>query len=705
MPAVHHRRDAVFPVLNGNLVRGVGYSVSVYSPGGTVTSAVGTTINLLPGHAFKAGQKFITSDGLTFSGSASVSSATATSIVMSSGTWTSLAANTILANLGADTGTSTPNYNGSPINIYSTMDGSGTAVTNSVVTTNSDGEYEYWTDAGEVWEIVRTGTTIFDIVRGVILSIGSRTVDVTKFGAKGDGTTDDYGAIQAAVNYAKTLGYSGNLGGTVYFPGGRYLVSAPIVLPRTTSVPTNVVHLKGDGLDRSIIAGNSATFSAGQGVIQWDNTSAVPIAFQSISDLCIVPANVLGTYAIYLKVSGTPASGSDVRNQRFSGSFRRILMFGSNQYHTALMKLEGDIFESDFVDIYGDPITGSWVADTVVIQTDTSIFADAIFTENSGLNFCSVRNLYGGFRSGGFSATFQGRMNKCQVSNVVAGIGARNTSALLLTNSFGSTLSDLSSEGAGKPQIKLSSCRECELRSVAIGAPSNGGSGFGNGIEFVSSSRNFIYGRGTVSGVPSFSASAVKAITLDASSTFNKIREFGLNAALASEITDSGSSNYIETFNTTSSTYESSGYALQHDFVINGDLDATGGYRQCLDLWYQDNVAAGQTLIDLTRDPGGTTIHTNHWIGVRAGSVTAVGVFSSEARTAGTLTIEVYRNGGVATGLTAVLDGTNTTQKVTTAAKGSIVFGAQDRLIAKITTTAGWTPTTADIRVAIEVET
>jgi hypothetical protein len=80
-------------------------------------------------------------------------------------------------------------------------------------------------------------------------------------------------------------------------------------------------------------------------------------------------------------------------------------------------------------------------------------------------------------------------------------------------------------------------------------------------------------------------------------------------------------------------------------------------------------------------------------------------VTSTEARTAGTLTVEVIKwPGNVGTNLTAMLDGTNTTFKATTQAKDKFIFNAGDNLTVWVST-VGWTPTTADIRVSIEVET
>lgn len=137
--------------------------------------------------------------------------------------------------------------------------------------------------------------------------------------------------------------------------------------------------------------------------------------------------------------------------------------------------------------------------------------------------------------------------------------------------------------------------------------------------------------------------------------------------------------------------------------TVDGDVVATGGFRQTVDGFTQDNVAAAQTDVELTRATG-------RFRAVRAGSVTGVIVTSTEARTAGTLTVEVWKNtglagaAGAAIGLTAVLDNTNTSRKATTQAKDTDTFAVGDELFAAVTTSGDWTPTTADIRVAIEVE-
>ena len=138
------------------------------------------------------------------------------------------------------------------------------------------------------------------------------------------------------------------------------------------------------------------------------------------------------------------------------------------------------------------------------------------------------------------------------------------------------------------------------------------------------------------------------------------------------------------------------------DVVVQGDVDATGGYRVLLDGWYQNNVVAGQSGVALSRLTG-PDCEAGGVIVPRAGSITAVAVYSNAARTAGTCTVEVVKNGS-GTGFTAALNATNTQFAVATAAKDTRVLAAGDVLGVQVTTSADWAPTTADIRVVIEIE-
>ena len=93
-------------------------------------------------------------------------------------------------------------------------------------------------------------------------------VSVTDFGAKGDGTTDDTAAIQAAINSGV---------GSVYFPTGTYIVSGITLVSNQK--------LYGNG-SSSIIKSTNATADATQGVFNATSISNVEICdlkFQGIN--------------------------------------------------------------------------------------------------------------------------------------------------------------------------------------------------------------------------------------------------------------------------------------------------------------------------------------------------------------------------------------------------------------------------------------
>lgn len=142
--------------------------------------------------------------------------------------------------------------------------------------------------------------------------------------------------------------------------------------------------------------------------------------------------------------------------------------------------------------------------------------------------------------------------------------------------------------------------------------------------------------------------------------------------------------------------------------TVRNDISAVGGYRHAVDGWSKTDVPANQAATELVRP-------ASRYQATRAGSITAVmaTLENNQARTAGTLTITVWRGTiNVATGvrtdittaLTAVIDGTNPVQKVTLSAKDAIPFNAGDEIFCKYQTDAGWLPVTADLRVSVEVE-
>ncbi len=129
---------------------------------------------------------------------------------------------------------------------------------------------------------------------------------------------------------------------------------------------------------------------------------------------------------------------------------------------------------------------------------------------------------------------------------------------------------------------------------------------------------------------------------------------------------------------------------------------------QQIDGFLQDNVAASQTNVEITRTIG-------RFKSAKAGSIVGLMVMleASQVCTAGTLTVEVFTASvapatGVrtetATGFTAVLSTTDPAFKISAQSVGLDVFAIGSEIYPKITTTGAWLPTTVDVKVVILIE-
>lgn len=150
------------------------------------------------------------------------------------------------------------------------------------------------------------------------------------------------------------------------------------------------------------------------------------------------------------------------------------------------------------------------------------------------------------------------------------------------------------------------------------------------------------------------------------------------------------------------------GYPTDSSKVLKGDgtWGAFPGTKVWIGNFSIDNLAASQTNLLLHRILRVDGVLGSLQVGVamiRAGSVTGISVTGTAARAAGTATFKVYKN-GVDTGFSAVIDGTNTQYVAATQASGLDTFVAADRLDVRVTTDAGWSPTTTEFEVLVEVE-
>lgn len=126
---------------------------------------------------------------------------------------------------------------------------------------------------------------------------------------------------------------------------------------------------------------------------------------------------------------------------------------------------------------------------------------------------------------------------------------------------------------------------------------------------------------------------------------------------------------------------------------------AAGAYgrRMLLEGWADENIAANRSATRLFRF-GNAVNHQRAALMPRGGVVMGFGLMSNEARTGGSATLELYV-GGVATGVTAVLDGGAT---VYTWEACEVSFEAGEGIELYLSS-SGWGPTSADVQAVVEV--
>ncbi len=116
--------------------------------------------------------------------------------------------------------------------------------------------------------------------------------------------------------------------------------------------------------------------------------------------------------------------------------------------------------------------------------------------------------------------------------------------------------------------------------------------------------------------------------------------------------------------------------------------------------WGQSDVAASQTAVTLSR----AAAWEQSLIMTRDGSVTALEVAVTEARTAGDLTVTVYVN-GTATEMSVTINAEDDQFNEEIAAIGEYEFSAGDAITLRLTTTSAWAPTTADLQCRLLIAT
>ena len=141
---------------------------------------------------------------------------------------------------------------------------------------------------------------------------------------------------------------------------------------------------------------------------------------------------------------------------------------------------------------------------------------------------------------------------------------------------------------------------------------------------------------------------------------------------------------------------EMTGFSQLSDINPNG----FGGHKVQFQ-WYYNNVAASLTEQKMNVNNSGSNMQQH--LMVFAGSILGITIRTNEARTAGTLTAEVFVD-SAGTGLQVSLDGSHGSYHTVTQAKDTDACAVQTSVDVRITTDAGWLPVTADIIVDVVLE-
>ena len=136
-----------------------------------------------------------------------------------------------------------------------------------------------------------------------------------------------------------------------------------------------------------------------------------------------------------------------------------------------------------------------------------------------------------------------------------------------------------------------------------------------------------------------------------------------------------------------------------------------GGMRQLL-AFSVTNVAAGDNASPASSTPvqaqfaGAAAVQVS-FCAMRAGSITGLSAVLSAAAAGSNCIVVVYKNGTIidAAAIVTLASATSDTEAYGTFTLGSYTFVAGDNLDIRIRTGSGWSATTADLGVILEIET
>ncbi len=156
--------------------------------------------------------------------------------------------------------------------------------------------------------------------------------------------------------------------------------------------------------------------------------------------------------------------------------------------------------------------------------------------------------------------------------------------------------------------------------------------------------------------------------------------------------------------------YATDTYGVSFCLATGASTYAWSGFSQMVPFSVT-NVAAGDNATPASSTPvaaqwAGAAAVTVGWVAPRAGSLKSLTAALSAAAAGSNCIVGVYKNGTIlnAAAIVTLASATSDTKAVANFALGGYTFAAGDVLDVRIRTGSGWSATTADLGVAVEVE-
>ncbi len=504
-------------------------------------------------------------------------------------------------------------------------------------------------------------------------------INVKNHGATGDGVTDDTLAIQAALDAAKN---NTPRGGIVFCPMGTYLITSALLIYSDTTL-----------MGESSFGGRGTKL-------------------QATTDI-----NILKTPG----VSGTIYQGVAIMGVHFENTATTVTNYHVHLINTILSNIENCFFRSDpnMTGANVGGLQGSTLG--VAFGSSYSTYVSNCFFNHASIAMNNVTDCqFIQNEIWGTNRVFTVEFVNCASSSMFAcNMVAGTTGGVVITGTKATNYEyrffNVDFSGAGQDGGRGCSFTDVE-RSKIIGCTftSNDEEGLyiedcddigviGNTFHLNNDDDSF-FDDILITGV-SLAPRRIQIIgnTFERSAQTDKGRAIRLLASGQTPAniniafnTIFGVSNYVDpaivaNLNDTDTVFENDGGGVTNTLRQGGD--------KLVLHFFKNDVAASLTDVLLALGPGTVTSYTM----AHSGSVLSIAVRTFNARTAGTLTVEVFVD-DVATGLTTVLDATDTFVNVTTQDADLDTFASRGAISVKVTTDASWAPTTADISVQVTVE-